>query len=339
MRYALVTGATGIVGTHLLVELLQQGLPVRALVRPGSDRDIIRRVFAHYAPENADTWWSAIEWMEGDVLDTASLADAMHGVEHFYHTAALESFYPRDVANMFEVNIGGTANVVNMALETGVQRLCHVSSIGALGRSNNGTPVDESHPWDGDATHSPYAVSKYEAELEVQRGVLEGLDAVIVNPALIMGPGTPGRSSNSMAHRLHKGTRFYPPGSNSVVDARDVAKACVALMRTEGEGERYVLAGEDVTYQRLFSLYAEAFGHPPPTWRTRSWMLELAWRLERLRSWVTGTRPMITRQTTLTARMQRRFSSGKVRSKLGFTFRNAQEAVRNTAAFITAQRA
>jgi len=199
--------------------------------------------------------------------------------------------------------------------------------------------VNENDPWDGDAPHSPYAVSKYEAELEVQRGVSEGLDAVLVNPALIMGPGTAGRSSNSMAHRLYKGTRFYPPGSNSVVDARDVAGACVALMRSEGGGERYVLAGEDVSYQHLFTLYAEGFGHPPPTWRTQAWMLALAWRLERLRTWITKTRPMITRQTTLTAQMLRRFSSKKVRTKLGFTFRSAQESVRNTAAFMIAHQA
>ena len=332
----LVTGATGIVGSHVLLALCREGHTVRALVRAGSDRRFVERLLGR-EPDGA-ALLARVTWCEGDVLDPVALAEAMAGVRQVVHCAALVSFDPRDAEVLLDVNVTGTAQVVNAALEAGVERLCHVSSIAALGTSPDGAPVTEVTPWAEDEQRSVYAVSKYAAELEVHRGVAEGLDAVLVNPSLIIGPGLPGRSSRTLADRLRKGTRWYPPGSTSVVDVRDVAEACVRLLHAPGGGERYLIAGEAITYQRLFGLFCAAFGRPAPTRPIRPWMLELAWRAERLRTLLFGGRPLVTRDTARTSLRQRRFDDGKLRRRLGLSLRSAEEAVRYTASLMDAFR-
>ena len=254
----------------------------------------------------------------------------MEGVRQVVHAAALVSFDPRDEDDLLEVNVTGTANVVNEALAAGVERICHVSSIAALGTARDGSAVTEDTPWNEEEERSVYAVSKHAAELEVQRGVAEGLDAVVLNPALIIGPGLPGRSSRTLAERLRKGTRWYPPGSTSVVDVRDVAGACVALLHGEGGGMRYLLAGHPITYQRLFSLFSQAFDLPVPGRRIRPWMLEVAWRVERVRSLVLRSRPLVTRDTARTAVRERRFDDSRIRARLGLQPRTPAEAVSYT---------
>ncbi len=330
----LVTGATGIVGSHVLLALCREGHSVRALVRADSDRRFTEKLLRRERDDGA--LLDRVTWCEGDVLDPVSLAEAMVGVRQVVHCAALVSFDPHDARDMLEVNVTGTANVVNAALEAGVERLCHVSSIAALGTARDGEPVTERSPWAEEEERSVYAVSKYAAELEVQRGVAEGLDAVIVNPALIIGPGLPGRSSRTIADRLRKGTRWYPPGRTSVVDVRDVAGACVDLLKTPGNGERYLAAGEAISYQRLFALFCTAFGRPAPSARIRPWMLELAWRAERLRTMLFGGRPLVTKDTARTSLRMRKFDDGKLRARLGRPWRTAEEAVRYTASLMDA---
>lgn len=328
----LVTGATGIVGSHVLLECAQRG-QVRAIHRQGSDRSIVERVFRHYR-DDADTLLGAVEWVEADLLDTEGLDMAMHGVEYVHHAAALVSFAPGDAGAMHRVNVDGTANVVNAALEHGVKRLCHVSSTATIGEGAPGVTRDESMPWTGDHRTSAYARSKYAAELEVQRGIAEGLDAVLVNPCIIIGPGQMGRSSMSLVERLRKGTRFHPPGSNAVVDARDVARCMLELMDRGATGERYLLIGENLSYKRLFHMLAAAFGQPSPNTPLRPWMLELGWRAERLRTLLTGSTPFITRDTAHSAVTQRSYSAAKVEGLLDFRFRTAEDPVSNVAAFI-----
>lgn len=328
----LITGATGIVGSHLLAELTAAGHRVRALVREFSDRSIVERVFRHYHSD-ADTLLKRIEWVEGDLMDMASLEDAMQGVTRIYHAAALVSFDPRDGNTLMHSNGQGTANVVNAALLAGVERLCHVSSTAALSSPLNGGITDESTAWNPTPQTSPYAHSKYEAELEVYRGLAEGLDAVIVNPCVIMGPGLPGRSTMTLVERIRKGTRFFPPGSNAVVDARDVASCAIRLMREGKSGERYLLIGENQSYRELFGTLAKSMGLPRPSKPIPPWTLALAWRLEAFRS-LFGGRPFITEYTARSACSQRAWSNAKVRELLGYEFRTAEEAARNVAAFL-----
>lgn len=333
----LVTGATGIVGTHVLLECALRG-PVRAIHRRSSDRSIVERVFRFYRAD-ADALLARIEWVEADLLDVDGLRTSMQGIEHVFHAAAMVSFAPGDADNMHQVNVTGTANVVNAALECGVQRLCHVSSTAAIGEEPPGVPRTESSPWNSDKHTSAYSLSKYAAEMEVYRGIAEGLEAVLVDPCVVIGPGVDGRSSMTLVERLRRGTRFYPPGSNAVVDARDVAACMLALAERSPSGERYLLVGENISYQRLFLLLSEAFHQPAPSRPLSPWMLQLAWRLEKVRTTFTRSRPFITRATVHSALNQRSYSAAKVEAALGYQFRGAAEAVSNVAAFVLGSKA
>jgi len=332
----LVTGATGIVGTHVLLECAVRG-PVRAIHRRSSDRSIVERVFRFYRPD-ADELLARIEWVEADLLDVDGLRTAMQGIGYVFHAAAMVSFAPGDADTMHGVNVTGTANVVNAALECGVKRLCHVSSTAAIGEEPPGVPRTESSAWHSDEHTSAYSLSKYAAEMEVFRGIAEGLEAVFVNPCVVIGPGVDGRSSMTLVERLRRGTRFYPPGTNAVVDARDVAACMLALADRSKSGERYLLVGENISYQRLFLLLSEAFHQAAPNRPLRPWMLQLAWRLEKLRTIFTRSRPFITKATVHSALNQRSYSAAKVEDLLGYRFRDATDAVANVAAFVNGKK-
>lgn len=328
----LVTGATGIVGVHVIDALLAQGRSVRALLRKGSDATIVRRILRFYHPDGGGRF-GRIQWVEGDLFDLDVLRGAMQGVEHVYHCAALVSFDPRDLRPLMEVNVRGTANVVDAALEAGVKRLCHVSSTAAIGTPAPGQAADESLAFIRDKRSSGYAISKTQAEMEVHRGIAEGLDAVIVNPCLVFGPGQAGRSSMTMIERVRKGTRFFPKGSNAVVDARDVALAMTRLITEGATGERYLLIGENLPYRKLFTLIATSNGKAAPSMELPPWTLELAWRAEAMRT-LFGGRPLVTRNTARTASRTRHYDGSKATKLLGMHFRTAEEAVANVAAFI-----
>lgn len=331
-RMDLITGATGIVGVHLLMECTAHG-PVRAIHRAGSDRSIVERVFAHYGI-NTPQRIGRIEWVEADLLDTDALNRAMQGIRRVYHAAAIVSFNPKDALQMDRINAGGTANVVNAALASGVVRLCHVSSTATIGQAPQGVMRDEETPWNEDRSTSAYAMSKYAAEMEVQRGIAEGLDAVIVNPCIVIGPGVAGRSSMTLVERMRKGVRYVPPGSNAVVDARDVAQCMLTLMEQGRSGERYLLVGENLSYATLFTQFAEAFGNATPRIMLRPWMLSLGWRIEWIRARLFGTTPFITQATAHSALIQRSYSAAKATRLLGYRFRSSAEAVENVVAFL-----
>ncbi|MEO8069334.1 MAG: NAD-dependent epimerase/dehydratase family protein [Flavobacteriales bacterium] len=327
----LVTGITGLVGSHVALELLASGRTVHGLVRQGSDRSIVRKVFLHHRSDG-EALFDRIVWVECDLLDAIGLREAMSGVDRVFHCAALVSFDPRDRRRMFATNIGGTANVVDAALECGIRRLVHVSSTAATGRSGNGEPVNERMPWVRDAATSPYAVSKYEGEMEVQRAVAEGLAAVIVNPSVVLGPGARGRGSLSVIERVAKGTSFYPTGSNGIVDARDVASAMVIASEKGGIGERYILSSEPISYRDMFSAIATGNGHTPPTHVVPAWVLSLAWRAEALRTAVFGGRALITRYTVHSALQHYRYDSSKAQA-LGISFRDPLVTIQDAVAF------
>lgn len=326
----LVTGGTGIVGVHLLLELLLAGRRVRALHRTGSDRTMVERVFRHYGKEDLA---SGIEWAEGDLLDVTALADAMRGMEHVYHAAAVVSFDPRRARVLHNVNVQGTANIVNAALAAGAKRLCYVSSTAAIGWAPAGVERDENLVWQDGSDVSDYSRSKHLAELEVQRGIAEGLDAVIVNPCVIIGPGAPHKSSMALVERMQRPLRFQPPGSNAFVDARDVAACMVQLMEKGGSGERYLLVGENASYARAFGLLATSFGIAPAKRTAAPWMLDLAWRIERMRTFILGGNPLVTRGTAHSAVTLRSYSNKKVVEAIGYRFRSLEEMVSNVSAF------
>lgn len=324
-----ITGATGLVGSHLTFELLRSGHNVRALKRPSGDSGMLKKVFQLYS-DQPDELFSKIEWVEGDVLDILSLEDAMQGIDEVYHCAALVSFLPRDKKRLMLINSEGTANVVNAALEKNVRKLCHVSSIAALGRPEKQSDlIDENLVWKTSKNNSIYAVSKYGAEREVWRGTAEGLDAVIVNPSIILGVAGNSKGSSRIFNTVWEGLKVYPPGKNGFVDVRDVAKAMVLLMNSDIRNERFILSVDNIEYKKLFEMIAAAMDKPAPRLKISPMLSGLAWRVEKLRSMVTGVRPLITRETAHTAVQQYEYSNEKIKKEMRFEFTPIEETVRH----------
>lgn len=322
----LVTGGTGLVGSHLLLELARNDLPVRAIYRNPEKLELARKVFMAYE-DGSQNLFDRIQWVEGDILDIPSLEDALAGVEHIYHAAGVVSFHPEGRALMMKTNIEGTANIVNVALAKKIRKLCHVSSIAALGRAENDGVVDEHTEWKTSRENSYYAISKYNAEREVWRGTEEGLDAIIVNPSIILGFAKPDQGSTQMFETAWNGLKYYTLGVNGYVDARDVSRAMRLLMESDIRNERFILNAANLSYQELFNIMADVMGKKRPSINVNKFMSEVSWRAEKVKSLITGKSPLITRETARTAMTSYRYSSDKIRDRIGFEFTDIEQTI------------
>lgn len=329
----LVTGGTGLIGSHLLYELITGGKRVRATMRENSKLELVMKLFLWYDAERGQELFSQIEWIEADVNDVFSLREALQGVSTVYHCAAMVSFLPADRQQMMKVNVNGTANLVNACLEQGIEKFCHCSSISAIGQPDEGKPTVEGLVWKTSSTNSWYSISKYGAEREVWRGSEEGLPVVIVNPTIVIGPGDTARSSAQLYQSVKNGLKFYTKGVTGFVDARDVASAMVQLAESPVVNERFILSSEDLQYRKVFEYFATFAGVKPPKYFAGPFLSAIAWRLEKVRSMITGHKPLITRETARNANHVRLFSSEKIQKMIGFKFRPVEDAAKNTAGF------
>ncbi len=322
----LVTGGTGFLGSYLLRMLVRQGLRVRALRRASSPMDLVQEVAGQ------------IEWVETDVNDIPNLDAAFEGVTHVFHCAAIVSFHPRDLRRMMQINVEGTANVVNMALEHQVKKLVHVSSIAALGRTKERPDLEETAKWVTSKSNSQYAISKYLAEQEVWRGQAEGLNTAIVNPAIILGSGFWDLGSARFFKQVDDGLKFAPIGRSGFVDVRDVAAFMIRLMESEVSGQRYVLSSENMDYKRFFQIIADALHTKPPFIRVTPLLAEVAWRVEWLKEKIIGGDPMVTKESAR-ASVSRFFYHNEKSLAFGFQYRPLEQTIRETAAqFLTAKK-
>ena len=322
----LVTGSTGLAGSHLLQELTSQGKHVRALHRKNSNKDFVRHVFNAYA-KDAEKQLSLIEWVEGDVLDIYSLEEAMRGIKKVYHNAAVVSLSAGDRKLLAKVNTEGTANVVNAALEEGIEKLCHVSSIAALGRANQDGITDETTDWVTSRHNSYYAISKFNAEREVWRGSVEGLRTVIVLPSVILGLTDINNSSMKLFKTILKGLPFYTHGSNGYVDARDLAYAQVMLMESGINNEKFLVTSENLSYKEVLGMIARGLGKRPPFIGVNQPMATLAWSFFKAKGLLTGKAPIITRETAATAMRKYTYSNRKIKEATGMEFRPVSETI------------
>ena len=312
----LVTGGTGLVGSHLLRALLERNnQPIRAIRRKLSRMDLIEDI-AHQ-----------IEWVEADILEVKSLHEAIIGVSEVYHCAAIISFDPSEFELMHRVNREGTANMVNLALEEKVKKLVYVSSIAAIGRNERSNKVSEATKWENSPKNSQYAISKYRAEMEVWRGIAEGLKAVIVNPSVIIGEGHWNEGSSQLISKVANGLPFYPNGGTGFVDVKDVVDAMIVLMGSGIETERFILNGINTTYQDFFEQVAHSFNQKPPRFKIGSLMASLSWRLAKPIFWISRKPPLITKETVQLMQAQYFYSSDKIREKIGFEFRPLQNTL------------
>ena len=316
----LVTGGTGLLGSHLIRALFAAGKPVRALYRQQP------------LPQLEDLS-GRIEWVPGDILDVSALEDAMAGVTQVYHCAAVVSFQAGDKDRLLKVNVEGTANVVNMALDAGVKKLLFVSSVAAIGRARAGVAINEECEWEDSRNNSRYSVSKFLGEMEIWRGIAEGLEAVIINPSVILGGGFWKDGSGALFKNAWKEFPFYTQGVNGFVDVEDVVLAMIRLMDSDISGERFIISADNWNYQQLFTIMAEELGRKPPHIAVRPWMAELIWRLEKVKGMITGKRPLLTKETAHTAQMKVYYENRKVLNALpGFRFRPLQDTIKRIAA-------
>lgn len=321
----LVTGGTGLVGSRLLYDLTRAGKRVRAICRTKGNMGN----FESYTTTEP-ALRNLVEWIEADMLDWASLERATAGVTSIYHCAATVSFDPKTTKLMEQVNIEGTANLVNLALDLpDFESFTHVSSVATLGRAPGNTMLDEHSDWIPGKHNSNYAISKYGAEREVWRASAEGLPVVIVNPSIILGFGNGKSGSSALFKKVKDGFPFYTDGVSGFVDVADVTRAMISLTENKKFGERYILNTDNITYQELFAMMAQSMNVKPPGIKVSPWLSAIVWRLEKIRSLVTGKTPFITKETAYSAHQQRTYSGNKIVNDIGFQYTPLKESVKN----------
>ncbi|WP_407523653.1 NAD-dependent epimerase/dehydratase family protein [Lacibacter sp. MH-610] len=319
-----VTGGAGLVGAALLKQLLRHNKgPIKALYR--------NQLPVLLSKEELEK----IQWVKGDVLDTSVLYEELKGCKQVYHCAAVVSYHQKRREQMYRINIDGTANMVNASLENGIEKFLQVSSVAAIGRIRKGEWVNEETKWTEETNNSHYGKTKYLSELEVWRGIGEGLNAVMVNPSIILGESTWEAGSTALFKNAWNEFPWYTNGSTGYVDAQDVAKAMVGLMESNIKGERFILSHEHFTYRELLTKIANAFGKQPPKREAKPWMGALVWRLEHLKSLVTGKEPLLTKETTKTAQSATFFSNEKIKKALpGFEFTPIDATIERTCSWL-----
>lgn len=327
-----VSGATGFLGAYMVCYLLNQGEEVRAIRRNGSSMSefdtIFDNKFKGYTPAEIQNIRQKLHWVEGDVLDVVSLENALQGATAVYHCAAVVSFLQKDRNRMMQVNAYGTANMVNTAINAGIQKFCHVSSIAALGREHSGDHMDENSKWVRSDLNSNYAISKHKAEMEVWRAMEEGLHAVIVNPGVILGAGNWEKGSCRLFGLPWKNFPFYTEGINGYVDVNDTVAAMYRLMQEPRSfGERWVLVGENLNMRDFMHLTADYLGRTRARIRVRPWMAGLAWMFFAIKHLFGGKEPSVTRETSRASLHQYFYSSEKIIRQLPFTFTPIKETL------------
>lgn len=326
----LLTGGTGLVGSHLLVQLTEKGYKVRAIYRNRRSLEETKKIFQYYH-HNDTSLWDMIEWVEADLTDYFSLEQALENVTRVIHAAAMVSFNPGESDKMMAINSDGTANLMNACLVKGVQKVCYVSSISSLGKQLDNALVNEEVEWQPDSRRSAYSHSKFRAEMEVWRASKEGLPVVIVNPSVVIGPVNWKRSSGKLFYSVKQGMPFYTSGITGFVDVRDVAKAIVILMESDVLNERFILNGENLSFKTMFTIIAQELHKKPPFIKVSKPLTELGWRINLLLCFIVGKAPAITRDTARSAQLKSFYSADKFKNRFKFTFTPIQEAVKNTA--------
>jgi nucleoside-diphosphate-sugar epimerase len=309
----LVTGASGLVGKHLIQALVQKGTPVTGLYRSTIP------VFDDAEKAN---------WIQADILDIVALEEAMQGMQQVYHCAAIVSFDSKNTKQLDQTNIEGTANVVNACLNQGIEKLLFVSSVAALGRIRENEAINETMNWTEETSNSAYGKSKYLAEMEVWRGIGEGLNAVIVNPVIILGSGDWLKGSSAIFKSAYDEFPWYTEGKSGFVDVLDVVKAMVLLMESTINAQRFIISAANIGYREIFTMIAHAFHKKPPHKKVTKLIAEIVWRLEAVKSWFTKKTPLLTKETANTARANVSFDNTKLLEQLpGFSYQPLSNSI------------
>ncbi|WP_103865076.1 NAD-dependent epimerase/dehydratase family protein [Aquimarina sp. I32.4] len=329
----LVTGATGLVGTHLLVKLVQEKKQVRALYRTETKKEHAKKVFSSYFAKEAQHLFDTIEWVHTNINDVPSLTEAFEGITHVYHCAAVISFNPSDYKKLRKVNIEGTANVVNMCLSNNVEKLCYVSSIATLGDNLTNAAINEKSEWNPEVFNSVYAITKYGAEMEVWRGVQEGLNAVIVNPGIIIGPGFFDGGSGYLFKRIYNGMNYYTTGTTGYIAIQDVIDIMHRLMQGSQTHQRYILVGQNLSYKSAFTMIAKALNKPAPKKKASPLLMKIAYYLQRIGHLLFRTNQSIFKSSIRSAFSTKHYNSDKITKELSYNFTSIEKSINETASY------
>lgn len=320
----LVSGGSGLVGSYLLLSLIDQGESLRAIYR---NENSLKKAKWWFKAMDRESDFEKIDWFQADILDLPNLSLAFEGVERVIHSAAKVSFQKGDQNDLYKVNVEGTANMVNLALQKEVKRFIYVSSVAALGKDRHEECSSEESSWQHTPQTSDYSVSKFYAENEVWRASIEGLKVGIINPSTIIGFGDWEQSSNAIFKHVNKGIPFYPPGSNGFVGVEDVVQSIVLLLNSTIENERFLISSANISYQKLFREIAKGLHKKPPTLELKLWQAKLFLIWSSLKSWFIKESTAVSRASIRTAFSQRCFNNQKAQEELKMKFTPIEESI------------
>ncbi|MBK5279840.1 MAG: NAD-dependent epimerase/dehydratase family protein [Bacteroidia bacterium] len=310
-----ITGATGLLGGFIASRFISAGEKVVGLTRKRITVDD-----SHEQPEN-------ITWREVNLLDPISISESLKDVHTVIHSAALVSFNPRKTKEIFETNTEGTKNIVDACLAVGVKKLIHISSVSALGRQKGIYRINEESHWTNKTLTSDYALSKYQAEVEVYRGHEEGLEVSIVNPSVILAPSDWSSSSSQLFKYIWNENSFYTDGFLNYVDARDVANMVYVLSKSNFNGERFIASTNLISFKNIFDEIAKRFNKKPPSIRINTPFSEVLAFLENIRCTLTNQEPVITKHTVQMAAEPFYYDNKKAVEKLNLSFHTLAETL------------
>ena len=304
----LVTGGTGLVGSHLLFELTKSDQNIRALYRRTETIEKVKKVFSYYS-DQIDFQFKKIEWIQGDLNDIPKLEEAFKDITHVYHCAALISFAPNDYNQLKKINTEGTANIVNLCITHSIQKLCYVSSVATVGFDP--LKISEETIWKSEEIQNVYALTKHAAEMEVWRGIQEGISSVIVNPGVVLGPGFFNSGSGLLFKIIYKGLNYKTEGVTGYVDVKDVVRSMLRLMNGTSTNERYILVGKTLSFSEFTSQISKELGVKAPQKTAKRWMLSIAWRFDWLNHKIIGKKRKLTKNMCRTLDTKNYYSSDK----------------------------
>lgn len=322
----LVTGGTGLVGCHLLYSLVNENKKVRALHRKNSKTDSVRKVFSYYSKDYKKLF-DKIEWIEGDINDITSLDVAFQNISEIYHCAAFISFSNQDFNAMKKINVEGTANMVNTAIDNKVDKFCYVSTIAAIGERKN-MLIDEECEWK--ENNNPYSKTKHDAELEVWRGISEGLNAVIVNPGVIIGSGYWKRGSGAFITQISRGMNYFPPGKTGFICVKDVVKIMRELMDKNIFSERFLLVAENWTQKDFIYSVCNYLNLKSPSKKASKSIMILGLILDAARSFFLNKRRRLSSAIIKSSHSKNEYSNKKISSVLNYKFKMVEKSIKVT---------
>lgn len=322
----LVTGGTGLVGSHLLFSLAKQQKKIVAIHRKNSNINAVKNVFSYYT-DDYEQLFNSIKWIKADVNDIPALSEAFKGITKVYHCAAMISFSKTDYHKMRKINIEGTANIVNLCISNQIKKLCFVSSVAAIGKPITGNFINEENEWNVVDNNYGYSITKHGAELEVWRAGQEGIDIVIVNPGVILGSGFWKSGSGKLFDKTFNGFPFYTEGITGFIDVNDVVNIMIQLMDSTIKNERYILISENESFKNIFFSIADAFNKKRPSIKVTKTLSNIGWRINWLLSKLSGKPALITKQSANSSQNKYYYSNEKIIKALNYKFTPLKQTI------------